>query len=90
MRRAYKEVILSLGTVTLVLLVLVGLDQRVRDEFSLRFSAHPTEQLADVGHHAQALSSVVVQAARNHSLAHAPLLIFAFAATVLVIFMLRT
>lgn len=89
MRRAFKEVLLSLGTVAVVLLVLVGIDDRVRSELSLRV-ANPTEQIADAGQHARSVTWVVVRAARSQSLAHAPLLIFALAATVLTLFMLRT
>lgn len=81
---------MSAGTVALVLLVLVGIDDQVRSELSLRLMAHPTEQLATAGHQAQHFTTVIATAAREQSLAHAPLLIFALAAAVLVLFMLRT
>jgi hypothetical protein len=90
MRRAFNEALLSAATVVLVLLVLVGVDDRVRGEITTRLMSNPTSELASAGHHAQALTSVIAQAAREQSLAHAPLLIFALAATVLVLFMLRT
>jgi hypothetical protein len=90
MRRAYTETLLSLGTVAVVLLVLVGFDDQVRSEVSVRFMSNPTSELASAGHHASALSAVVYAAARDQSLAHAPMLLFALAATVLVLFMLRT
>jgi hypothetical protein len=89
-RRAFGEVLMSAGTVTLVLLVLVGIDDRVRNELSQRFMSSPTQGLAAAGQHARTFTTVVAQAARDQSLAHAPLLIFALAATVLVLFMLRT
>ena len=44
----------------------------------------------DVGQHVRDLTSVIAGAARDQSLEHAPLLIFALAATVLVLLMLRT
>jgi hypothetical protein len=90
MRRAFREALMSAGTVAVVLLVLVGIDDRVRSELSLRLMAHPTEELASAGQHATHITTVIAQAARQQSLAHAPMLIFALAATVLVLFMLRT
>jgi hypothetical protein len=90
MRRAFREALMSAGTVALVLLVLVTVDDRVRSAISLRVATSPSHQLTAAGHQAQTLTAVVAQAARDQSLAHAPLLIFALAATVLVLFMLRT
>jgi hypothetical protein len=90
MRRAFNEALLSAVAVAFVLLVLVGIDDRVRGEFALRFMSHPTQGLAAAGQSAQTLTAVIAEAAREQSLAHAPLLIFALAATVLVLFMLRT
>jgi hypothetical protein len=90
MRRAFGEALMSAGTVALVLLVLIGIDDQVRSELSLRLMAHPTEQLATAGQQARHITTVIATAAREQSLAHAPLLIFALAAAVLVLFMLRT
>ena len=81
---------MSVATVALLLLVLVAVDDRVRSELSLRVMSHPTAQLAAAGQHARDFTSVIAEAARKQSLAHAPLLIFTLAATVLVLFMLRT
>jgi hypothetical protein len=90
MRRAFGEALLSAGTVAVVLLVLVGVDDRVRSELTQRFMSNPTQEIASAGQHAQHLTTVIAIAAREQSLAHAPMLIFALAATVLVLFMLRT
>ena len=90
MRRAFKDALMSAGTVALVLLVLVSVDDRVRSEVGARFVSNPTHQLTAAGRQAQTLTAVLAEAARAQSLAHAPLLIFAVAATVLVLFMLRT
>jgi hypothetical protein len=81
---------MSAGTVMVLLLVLIAVDDRVRSELSGRFMSHPTAQLAAAGKQARDLTSVIAEAARDQSIAHAPLLIFALAATVLVLFMLRT
>jgi hypothetical protein len=90
MRRAFGEALMSAGTVVMLLLILVAVDDRVRNELSLRVMSHPTAGLAAAGQQARDLTTVLAQAARDQSLAHAPLLIFALVATVLVLFMLRT
>ena len=90
MRKGFGEAVLSVGTIAVVLLILIGMDENVRSEFSTRFVSHPTEQLQSAGHSASALTAVVARAAHDQSIAHAPMLIFALAATVLTLFMLRT
>ena len=89
MRRAFGEALMSAGTVAVLLLALVAVDSRVRDEISRRVS-RPTVELADAGQHVRDLTSVIAEVARDQSLQHAPLLIFALAAAVLVLLMLRT
>jgi hypothetical protein len=89
-RRAFGEALMSVGTVAVVLLVLVSVDDNVRTELSQRYLSNPTQEIASAGQHAHHLTTVIATAAREQSLAHAPMLIFALAATVLVLFMLRT
>jgi hypothetical protein len=90
MGRPFREALMSAGTVVIVLLVLVGIDDHVRSELSQRYMSNPTQEIASAGQHARQLTTVIAVAAREQSLAHAPMLIFALAATVLVLFMLRT
>lgn len=90
MRRAFGEALMSAGVLAVLLLVLVAVDDRVREQIALRFSARPAVELANVGERARDLTSVVMEAVRDQSIEHAPLLIFVLAATVLVMFMLRT
>jgi hypothetical protein len=90
MRRAFREALMSAGTVVILLLVLIAFDDRVRDAFMRRFVAHPSVELAHAERQVTDLTSVIAQAARDQSLGHAPLLIFSLAAAVLVLFMLRT
>ena len=90
MRRAFGEALVSAGALALLLLVLVAVDDRVREQVSLRIATRPSVQLASAGERVRDLTAVVVEAARDQSLEHAPLLIFVLAATVLVMFMLRT
>ena len=80
---------MSAGTVIVLLLVLVAFDDGVRDHLSRRV-AHPSVELASVSRQVRDLTIVIAGAARDQSLGHAPLLIFALAAAVLVLFMLRT
>ena len=80
---------MSAGTVIILLLVLVAVDDRVREQLSLRFS-NPSMEIANAGYQVRNLTNVIAEAARHQSIEHAPLLIFALAATVLVLFMLRT
>jgi hypothetical protein len=90
MRRQLREVVLSVGAVVLLLLLLTAMDDRVRDQVSLRVVAHPSVELASAGRQARDLTTVIVEAARYQTIGHAPLLIFTMAAAVLMLFMLRT
>ena len=49
-----------------------------------------SSEIAGVGAQIQNVSTVVYKAARDHSVEHAPMVIFGVAAVVLVGFMLRT
>lgn len=89
MRRAFGEALMSAGAIAILLVALVAVDSRVRDEISRRV-AKPSVELAGAGQQVRDLTSVIAEAVRDQSLAHAPLLIFALAATVLVLLMLRT
>jgi hypothetical protein len=89
MPRGFSEALMSAGTVAVLLLALVAFDGRVGDEISRRV-ARPSVELAGAGQQVRDLTSVIAEAARDQSIAHAPLLIFTLAATVLVLLMLRT
>ena len=90
MRRAFREALMSAGTVTVLLLALVAVDDRVRAAVSRVFTTRPSMELAGTGQQVSDLTHAIAEAARSQSLAHAPLLVFALAAGVLVVFMLRT
>ena len=90
MSRAFREVLMSAGTVIILLLVLVAYDERVREQVSRRVVAHPSMELASAGRQVRTFTNVIASAARDQGLGHAPLLIFTLAAGVLVLFMLRT
>ena len=90
-RRVFGDALLSGGALLLLLLALVAVDDRVRHQFSQGFrDARPTADLAEAGNRARDIAVVIVDAARNQAIEHAPLMLFAFAGTALVLFMIRT
>ena len=90
MRRSVRDALMSLGSVVVLLIALVAVDDRVREQLSQKLMKRPTVELASAGHQVRDITSVVAEAARHQSLEHAPLLIFTLAAGVLTLFMLRT
>jgi hypothetical protein len=90
MKRGFGEAMMSLGAVALLLLALVAIDDRVREQLSLRFASRAPIDIASTESHVRDLTTVIARAARDKSLAHAPLLIFTLSASILVLFMLRT
>jgi hypothetical protein len=90
MHRGFREILMSAGTVVILLLVLIAADGRVRERLSRRVVAPPSVELVSAGRQLRDFTTVIAEAARDQSLGHAPLLIFTLAATVLVLFMLRT
>ena len=91
MRRAIGDAMLTAGSALTLVLALVLLDDRVRDHLSAIVDPrHPGEAVVDMSHRVNQIAAIVAVAARNQSIDHAPLVIFGVAATVLVIFMLRT
>ncbi len=90
MRRAFKEALISAGALAVLLLALIAVDDRVREQISLRVARPSPVELASAGERVRDLTAVIIEVARAQSVEHAPLLIFALSATVLVMFMLRT
>jgi hypothetical protein len=90
MPRVFREALMSAGTVVLLLLILIAVDDRVRDQVSRRIVSHPSVEVESLWRQMAGFTSVIASAARDQSIGHAPLLIFTLAAAVLVLFMLRT
>jgi hypothetical protein len=90
MRRAFGDAMISLGAVLLLLMMLVTIDPRVREQVTGAWGGPQSPGVATISNQMREVTSVVVSAARDHSIDNAPLMIFALAATVLVLFMLRT
>ena len=80
-----------MGALCVLITMLATFDPRVREQIALRMSAgQPSAQVAQAGATIRSLSSVVVEAVRDQSIEHAPLVIFVLAGSVLLLFMLRT
>jgi len=90
MRRALGDAIISMTALILLILMLVSVDDRVRDRVSGVFVAPHSSELVGAGRELGSLVSVMFEVVKDQSVEHAPLAIFAVAATVLVLFMLRT
>ena len=90
-RRFFGEAVISLAALSVLILTLAAFDPRVREQIALRLSpGRPSAQIADASAMVRDLTAVVVDAVRDGSIEHAPLVIFVLAATVLLLFMLRT
>ena len=87
-RRVFGDAVISLGAVTALLVMLVSVDPRVRYQVTSAWSG--TGATTSVGKDLAEVGSVLMYAIQDHGIANAPLMIFALAATVLVLFMLRT
>jgi len=89
-RRTLRDALVSAGALLVVLVALMTIDPRVRDHVGLAVSgASSPEAIADAGGQIHYVAGVVLSAARDQSIEHAPMVIFVLAATVLVLFMLR-
>jgi hypothetical protein len=90
-RRAVGELALSAGALLLLLGVLASMDDRVRNLVSLHDGTpRPAAEVVAAGGQARDIAVLVLDAVRTQAADHAPLAIFALAATVLVVVMLRT
>jgi len=91
MRRVLGDAVLTASGAMLLVLALVMFDERVRAQINGVFDPrHPSAAIAGISGRVSEAVSIVGVAMRDQSLEHAPLVIFALAATVLVLFMLRT
>jgi hypothetical protein len=90
MRRVFGDAMISLFAVLLLLMMLITIDPRVREQMSGLWGGSGPSVVTSVSTQVRKASTMVLSAARDHSIDNAPLMIFALAATVLVLFMLRT
>jgi len=91
MRRLFGDLVASAAALGALLLALVSVDDRVREEVSLRFSSgEATAAVMSAGTHVRDLSGILFDVARDQSVEHAPLMIFVLTATMLLVFFFRT
>jgi hypothetical protein len=90
MRRAVGELLMTVGAIAILLLVLAIADVRVREQLTRSTVTQPGAEAASVMARARRGATVVAGVAREETRTHTLLVVFSIAATVLVVFMLRT
>jgi limonene-1,2-epoxide hydrolase len=90
MRRVFSERLLSVAAVVVLLMALAALNDGVREHVARRLFTRPTVEVSSAVHRVRAEAGTIAVTARAHSQANQALLVFALAAVVLVLFMLRT
>ena len=89
-RRAVGDTLISVAALTVLLGVLVSVNDRVRQQVSVRLTeGHASQEMGQLAGKARDLGGVVFNVARDQSIENAPLVVFVLAACVLVAFMLR-
>ncbi len=89
-RRSLKDALMSFGAVLLLALILIAMDGRVREQVALRFETHDAASLAQTSTKVRDLADVVLDVVRDRTSSERTLVVFVVAATVLVVFMVRT
>lgn len=90
MRRVFGDALISAAALVVLLVGLVAIDDRVRDRvLSVIRTGEMSSSVGSVTSLAGDVAGVLVMAARDQSLDHAPLAVFVVAATALVLAMLR-
>jgi hypothetical protein len=91
-RRAFGDTLISVGAVITLVMVLAAFDGRVREQLALRIGSGQSaaHQVTGASVAVRDLTVVVADAVHDQSIEHAPMVIFVLAATVLLLFMLRT
>jgi hypothetical protein len=90
LRRVFSDALVSTAAVGSLLLVLVAADDRVRDQVHRLGTANASAAMAQAGGQMHQALVIFMETVRDQSVEHAPLLIFALVATVLLLAMSRT
>jgi hypothetical protein len=91
MRRSLTGGVATAAGIGAVVVGLAVIDDRVRAQLTALVTGRgSTGEIGSLTAHTQALAYTMVLVVRDQSIEHAPLAIFALAALVLVLFMLRT
>jgi hypothetical protein len=90
-RQAARDAALSIVALGILVLVIVGVDARAREQIWMRIAPqHAAETVSAAGAQARSLTAVVVDALRDQALEHTPQSAFVLVALLLFVFMLRT
>ena len=90
MRRVFGDALISAAALVVLLVGLVAIDDRVRDRvLSVIRTGEVSSSVGSVTSLAGDVAEILMMAARDQSLDHAPLAVFVVAATALVLAMLR-
>lgn len=90
-RRPFAGLVSAAGGIFALLVGLAAIDLRVRDQIARALAGEgATQEIASVGSRVEELAWIVAHAVRDQSIEHAPMVIFALAAMVLLLFMTRT
>ena len=90
MRRVFGDALISAAALALLLVGLVAIDDRVRDRVMAAVrTGDVSSNFGSVTSLAGNVTEVLILAARDQSLNHAPLAVFVVAATALVLAMLK-
>jgi hypothetical protein len=91
MQRRLSSVAAAAGSLTIVVLGMAVMNARVREQLRhLLDGPRPSPDTLSTAYRMQDAVMVALDAMRDQTIEHAPLTIFALAATVLLLFMLRT
>ena len=81
---------MAAGGLCALLIGLAAIDDRVHDQVARAFARQgPTAEMTSIGSRFEEIAVIVANAMRDQSLEHAPMVIFAVAALVLVLFLTR-
>ena len=86
-RRAFSDALLSIAGLSVLVAVLVSVNQDVRDQVARRLTS--TQAVRSLASTAGNLASGMFRTARSQSIGYASLVVFVAAACLLVAFMLR-
>jgi len=90
LRRVCGDVVVSAGVLTAVVGVLVSIDARVREQVLAVVNAASPAGLGEAGGRLREVGGALFEAARTQSIEHAPLVVFAVVATVLLLALARS
>ena len=89
-RRPVAGGLLAVSGLLALVAGLAAIDSRVREELTRLAAGGLPSEVATASLRGQELLAIVMQAVKDQSAEHAPLVIFSIAAMVLVVFMLRS